>query len=73
MLSWRQDGDLHFAHSKVGFYVIQQLRRRYILTLDLKGTKQGEATQDLGEHKTLAKAKSEANKTDRVVLKQLQL
>lgn len=64
-LKWRQDGYLHFAHEITGHWVIEQLRGRYILTLDLPGT--CDATQDMGTYPSLAKAKTAAQSKHRIL------
>jgi len=59
-LKWKQDGYLHFAHARYGMWMIEQRRGRFIVTLDLSGTR--DATQDMGNYRSLALAKTGANR-----------
>jgi predicted aconitase len=65
LLKWRQDGELHFAHTDYGMYMIEQRRGEFIMSLTLKGA--GE--QDLGTVGKLVKAKSEIAKTHKALAK----
>lgn len=68
-MSWRQDGELHFSHTPVGMWMIEQHRRRFKLTLDLKDTR--DATQEMGVYSSLSAAKTAAQRNDRVFQKDL--
>ena len=67
-LTWKQDGYLHFAHSAIGQWVIEQRRGKFILSLWFNDTRPG-SEQDMGSSPTLVKAKSEAYKANRALLK----
>jgi hypothetical protein len=62
-LVWKQDGYLHFAHARYGMWTIEQDRRKFIVTLDLKGTR--DATQEMGTYCSLALAKTGVKKDHR--------
>jgi hypothetical protein len=66
-LTWKQDGYLHFAHAEEGMWTIEQHRGRFLVTLDLKGTRG--ATQDMGSYKTMKVAKAIAQQAHRVIIR----
>ena len=67
MMKWKQDGYLHFAHGPEGMWTIEQQRGRFLVTLDLTGTRG--ATQDMGSYKTLKLAKAVAQKAHRIIVR----
>lgn len=68
-LRWKQDGYLHFAHSKIGMWTIEQCRGKFLLTLGLAGLSSAVPDQDMGSHSSLAKAKAQAERDDRALSK----
>lgn len=69
-IKWKDEGDMHFAHTDYGMWTIEQrsvVRRgsRYHVTLRLNGVFEGD--QDFGVLPTLAKAKSQVNKDHKVL------
>lgn len=68
-LKWKQDGYLYFAHAREGMYMIEQRRKRYIVTLTLSGAAGRGADQDMGTYASLALAKKSAERDHRALSK----
>jgi hypothetical protein len=68
-LKWKQDGYLYFAHAREGMYMIEQLRKKYIVTLTLSGAAGRGADQEMGSFASLALAKRSAERDHRVLSK----
>jgi len=64
-LKWKWDNGFYFAHAPSGMWTIEQRRGRFLLTLDLPNTRN--ATQDIGNYTTSAKAKAAAGKAHRII------
>jgi hypothetical protein len=63
-LKWKQDGYLHFAHSELGMWMIEQMRGKFILTLTVNRNE-----QDFGKYSSLSKAKAYAAKSNKILMK----
>jgi len=72
-LVWKFDDGFHFAHSAAGMWTIEQRRGRFLLSLDLPNTHDAthDATQDVGNYTTSAKAKSAAQRHNRIIVRDL--
>ena len=65
-LTWKWSDGFYFAHAKEGAWAIEQSRGKFILTLDLAGAHRAGARQDMGDFKSSALAKEEAQRAHRI-------
>lgn len=69
VLTWKWSDGFYFAHAKEGMWAIEQSRGKFILTLtlELAGAHRAGRQQDMGEFKSSALAKKEAQRAHRLL------
>lgn len=67
VLTWKWSDGFYFAHAKEGMWAIEQSRGKFILTLELTGAHRAGRQQDMGEFKSSALAKKEAQRAHRLL------